>query len=259
MSFRFLILLPVALLFVSCSSTEKASAPKLGSPAYSFNAANESLKRGDYVSAYESLGKVVSNQSEFTAQARVLHVVLGAGLARGYMELADMYENGAKFHRTNPQDYRSRIPAIRRRAAQMAFQFAENLRTVREDQTAKLDFTTMTPDAAEPAALAKVKQGLVLMPSDHEALIEGMAKHSVSEIAKEIGGNPTREVFLTAMARALTAQADLFSQRKLDEPKKAHALLSEALTVVKGLPETKETKELGTKISDQLKKVKIAS
>jgi hypothetical protein len=58
------------------------------------------------------------------------------------------------------------------------------------------------------------------------------------------------------MADSLFRFSQLYVTDKLDEPQKMDALIQRAQAALAGLPETKETKELNTRIQTALKKAK---
>ncbi|HKW99139.1 MAG TPA: hypothetical protein VJN43_15475, partial [Bryobacteraceae bacterium] len=63
-----------------------------------------------------------------------------------------------------------------------------------------------------------------------------------------------RSEFILSMAGTLFDESQLYSMRKLDDPEKLKIFCNRALDALKSVPETKQTKELSTKISKSLKK-----
>jgi hypothetical protein len=66
-----------------------------------------------------------------------------------------------------------------------------------------------------------------------------------------------RETFLFAAAKMLQENSDVFTDKKLDLPNKLKIVLHEAMSGLKALPETKDTKALGDKIQKTLKKANL--
>jgi hypothetical protein len=60
-------------------------------------------------------------------------------------------------------------------------------------------------------------------------------------------------VFVQAMANILYEEGQLFISTKLDQPEKLRIFCERAQEALKSVPESKETKELGTKIQAALK------
>ena len=78
------------------SSCATDNAPKPGSPAYLWAAANETFAANDFVKTSEHLDKILASDNEYTARARAWSLILISGMARGYMDLADNFEYGVK-------------------------------------------------------------------------------------------------------------------------------------------------------------------
>src|SRR5262249_21774927 len=63
-----------------------------------------------------------------------------------------------------------------------------------------------------------------------------------------------RATFAMAMATAMYDQSQLYVRLKLDDPEKLKILSGRAKDILKTLPESKQTKELSSKIDASLKK-----
>src|SRR5215472_8569304 len=80
-------------ILISCSGE---SGPQPGTPAFYWAAAKQTYAAGDYAKTTDNLDRVVATENEFTPKARPWLLVLTSGMARGYMELADRFESGAR-------------------------------------------------------------------------------------------------------------------------------------------------------------------
>ena len=65
-----------------------------------------------------SIAKLIVKHSRFIA-------FLGAGLAQGYIEMADKFETGTKATRSNPAVFRNQMSEYRRQARAVAMQVVE--------------------------------------------------------------------------------------------------------------------------------------
>ncbi len=68
-------------------------------------------------------------------------------------------------------------------------------------------------------------------------------------------GTVPREKFLAAAAAMLYDQSQMFGPKKLDQPQKVRVLCDEAMQALKGVPPTKETKALETKLKKAVAKL----
>jgi hypothetical protein len=84
--------------------------------------AQDSYKAGDYLRTNENLDKLLGGKSDFVARAAPVKLVLGAGLAQGYIEMADKFEAGTKATRSNPAALRKQMSEYRRQARAVAMQ-----------------------------------------------------------------------------------------------------------------------------------------
>ena len=269
----FLLVLP-ALASVSCSSGPVALSP--GTPAFYWAAARQAFHSGDVVKANENLAELVRTENEFSAKARPWKAVLSAGLAQGYMELADTYEAGARANRANPTPFRKQVTALRSLASASALETAEIVHAVVTNDKIggfPLAFDFPTGSAIAPAGLSKISSGLLIQDSEKDALQSAMLQRGVLRVACRVTGSADdpakalevfkgtdprapREVFLLAVARLMYEESDLFTSAKLDQPNRLRLLCQEAQLALDSVPPTKESKDLAAKIQAALKKVK---
>jgi hypothetical protein len=268
----------VAVSFLSgCSSEPKAGAPpKPGTIAHTWHSAGVAWKAGEFEKAMQYLSKVTATDNEYRDRARAWLVVASAGVADGYLQLSNAYDDGSKLTKgAAAADFRNQMRDVRNIANAAALQFAESVHEFldkNKDPQFKFDFDFPSGDVNEPLQLAKVRKGLPMQPADHEVVRKAMATRGVVKFAAQLAGSPAdlqkasaqfaqteRDTALKAVAKNLIASADLYCQKKLDLPKRGNALCNEALEAIALLPEGKERKELEAKAKAELKRHKIAS
>ncbi len=96
---------------------------------------------------------------------------MSAGLAKGYMDLADNFELGARANRANPAPFRRQLQQLRSMAASAAMQCAEStdkLLAENKDATIAFEFPFPTGSAAEPVQLQRVSKGMIVPASEVE-------------------------------------------------------------------------------------------
>jgi hypothetical protein len=80
----------------------------------------------DFIKTLDHLDKLMAENSEYTARALPWSLVLASGLAKGYMELADHYELGARVNKSDPSLFRKQVSQCRGFAGRLAMQVADN-------------------------------------------------------------------------------------------------------------------------------------
>jgi hypothetical protein len=264
-----LALISANLILNSCSSD---SAPQPGTPAFDWGAAKQTFAAGDYAKTLDNLDKVIATENEFTARARPWVLVLTSGMARGYMELGDRFEAGARANKADPGTFRRSMNLYRGQAGRMALHFAEVFGKFQgtKDDTIPLAFSYPTGNPAPPLVLTKVASGIIPTAADVETAEKQNIARAVllsacsaagatddpaktQEILKTPDAKVSRAVFVTAMANALFEQSQFYSRQKLDDPEKMKIFCTRAQDALKTVPESKESKDLGGKIEKTLK------
>jgi hypothetical protein len=280
MSLRRAILFPAAItitvIFVSCSTGPPA--PQKGTPAFYWSAARETFSANNYVAALDDLGQILRTDNEFVARALPWRLILSSGMTEGYMELADSFEHGARMRKTDPADFRRQMSAQRGFANQVALQFAETYQTFsksNKDPNIVLDFPFPTGNAAPVPEFFKIGAGIPIQPVDVENAQNRSLQRSVLLATCEAVGAPDdaakaqqifkagnvqtpRNVFVLAIAKSLYEIGGLYGSMKLDIPDKQKLFYTNALAALETLPESKETKQLSSKIQAELKKKKAS-
>ncbi len=260
-----------ALISISCSTGPQP--PKPGTPAFYWSAAQETYAAGDYLKTAQHLESILGSDNEYTARAYPWYLTLTAGMAKGYAELADNFEYGAKANRGNPTPFRREMNDFRTVANRLYLQFGEEFlkfRTAAKDPTVPLAFAYPKGSIFPSAQLDKIAHGQILQPAVVEDLRRSHLQTAVllsttrvvgapedtaktQEIFKSANPSVPRDVFMAAMANAMFDAAKLFTPDKLSNDKRLEFFANNALETLKGVPESKETKDLATKIEKFLK------
>ena len=269
--------LALAATLAGCASKGPAP-PRPGTPAFYWGAAQTTFHNGDLVRTSENLQRLIKSENEFTARARPWAIVVSAGIAQGYSELADTYETGAKANRNNPMPFHRQSNVLGTMASSASLEFAETVhRFLGSDKDANvlLAFEYPPGSAAEPPGVARVAGGMPVQESEEAALESAMTQRGVLMTLCRLMGNTDdtaktleamkapevrvpRATFLLAVAQTLYDQSELFGGKKLDRPDRLKVMCDEALEALKEVPESKESKQLTGKIQASLKKIRAS-
>ena len=264
------ILLYACLMLVSCGDS---NAPQAGTPAFYWAAAKETFAARDYDKTIAHLEKLNATDNEYTARARPWLLVLTSGMARGYVDLADNFEAGSRASKTNPTDFRRRTNTYRGQASRLSLEFVEVFDKLQKakDDPVPIALPFPTGNAAPVMQLTKAAAGMMLQPGELEPAEKQAVQRGVLLAACQAAGAPDdpaktqellkagsfsvpRAAFVTTMANILFEESQLYGNRQMDDPAKRKIFCDRALEALKTVPETKQTKELGSKIAKSLKK-----
>ena len=235
----------------SCSSGPQP--PQPGTPAFYWAAAKETYRAGDFLKTSENLQRILASENEFTARARAWDTVISAGMAQGYIELADTWEAGARANRADPTPFRKQVSALRSLASASAIQFTEDIHKVigaDKDPNILLAFAYPAGASAAPAGLKRVAGGILVQDSERDLLQAAMLQRGVLLSVCAAVGSPDdaaaaqeklktgefrvpRDTFLLAAAKSLQEQSELFTSAKLDQPNRLKLMSQEALEVLR--------------------------
>ena len=267
--------LSLGLLLAGCSTGP--TPPQPGTPAFYWAAARETYRTGDYLKTNDNLGQITKSDNEFTARARIWQMVIVSGIAQADMDLADVYDLGARANRANPTPFRRQASMLRTGASAAALEFTEVFHSFQgtvKDPAVALEFDYPSGSASQPPELKKITTGIVLQESEmalvHRAMIQRGVLRSLcravgapDDPAKALelfkSGKPEvrRDLLRLQMAGLLHEEAQLFGPTKLDQPNRVKMMCGEALDALHGLPASKQTKDLGSKIQSTLKKSRV--
>jgi hypothetical protein len=267
--------LALALSTISCSTGP--TPPRPGTPAFYWNAAKDAYRTGDYQKTDQTLVEIIRTDSDLAPRARAWEIIMSAGLARGFSDMSESYEAGAKANRANPMPFHKQVTGMRSYASAAAMQLTESAHAFLEkdkDPNVLLAFEYPAGSAEAPGSLKKVAGGILIQDSERDSLQEAMLQRGVLlSLAAALGnGDDTaktmekfkagevrvpREVFLLAVAKALQERSELFGPDKLDQPNRMKLICQQATDTLAAIPQTKETKAIAAKIQAALKKSKI--
>ncbi len=265
----------IFILSVSCSSGPKR--PQPGTPAFFLQGAKETFAAKDYLKTLENLDRAAKNE-ELAPQALPWSLVVQAGLIRGYNDLADSFEKGARASRNSPGALRKQTSNYRRFARPLTLQMAEKFMVFRKssDEQIALAFPFPGGSPSEPPALGQVEIGnmppaAALEDVQSKALTRAIILTAASaagtgddsskaaQMFKTEDLKVPRATFMTAMANALLNASGLFAPKKLDEPERARLFAELAKDALKGVPATLEVKALNERIDKILKATKTTT
>lgn len=266
--------LALAMACVSCASGPKP--PEPGTAAFFWGSAQESYRAGDLTRTDEQLQKILGTDNEFVPRARVWDMVISAGLAQGYAEMADVFETGARLNRANPTPFRKQVTTERSAASSAALQFADEVHgflAKDKDPNVVLPFVYPAGSLAQPPTLDKIGKGMLVQDSERDLLQTAMLQRGVGQAVCKVmdssddaakaadklksgQGQVTRDAFLWATAQMLEQASQLYTPNKLDMPNRFILLSDQALESLKSIPETKDSKALAAKIQKALDKLK---
>jgi hypothetical protein len=254
---------------ISCGGP---SGPQEGTPAFYWDAAKETLRNKDYSKTVANLENITSTDNEFTSRARPWLLVMTSGMARGYTDLADSFDAGSHANKSNPTDFRRRTNTYRTEASRLTLEFAEVFDKFQKgkDDPVPVAYPLPTGSAAPVMQLTKAATGMMLSPAEIDTAEKRAIERGVLLAACEVAGAPEdpakaqellkpgtlqvpRAAFVMTMATNLFNQSKLYGARQIDDPEKVKILCNRALEALKTIPETKQTKELTSKITKSLK------
>jgi hypothetical protein len=245
------ILLLVALLS-SCSGTSASSASTVGSAEFYWNAAKETYAAGDYLKTLDDLDHLMETHSEYTARAVPWSLVLTAGMANGYMELADAYTAGAHENKAQALAFRRKANDYRTIASPLALRFAQNVEKMDQLPAGAVPVAFPMPkgSGSDPELFNRVRGGEMLSQTDAEAAVTLAIQRNVLLAACEAVGAPndmakaehiltnvstaSHTTFGKAVSQMLENESKLYSRNQLDQPEKLAILHQRSQTVLHG-------------------------
>ncbi len=233
-----------ALLLVSCSESQRG--PAIGTPEWFWVAANETYATGNYEKAADHLENAADSENPWQERAAIWRVVLLDGLARGYMELAEAYQDGARKNQGNAPKLQNSIQQYQRDARRHTIDLVESLGTARKmmgtAQSIQLDFPLATGSAAESPTLGIVRGGTA--PNEYQAIdaetqtVErGIILATTAAIGAGDDAAKTRttfetppvevapNIFFLCVATSLLDRSEVFDRDHLNEPDKRDVML----------------------------------
>ncbi len=254
--------LSICLSLTSCSLGPSKAPP--GTPAFYWQAAQETFVTRDYLKTTEHLRRVIRTENEFTLRAQPWRLVVSSGLAKAYIDLADDFRQGIKTQTSPPGSARKLMSDYRTLAETRAIEFAETfiqfMKTPKEPNIL-LDFPFPTATMAEIAERKQIQGGLLPSGDTMSSVERRMIERSVAEAGAAAVGAPgdaakaatlfqagktqvPREVFMQAMVKALYSQTELFSRELMNKPDRLQLFADQGLAALKTMEDNAQNKEL---------------
>ncbi|MGJ5820306.1 hypothetical protein [Paludibaculum fermentans] len=266
----------VALFLAGCAENKGPEPPKPGSPAFKWNTAKESYKKGEYIKVSGILVELAEKKGEFTEQARPWAMIMTGGMSNAYMELADKFAEGTKKTRGDAVPFRRYNNEYKGKASAAAMQFIELARgyvASAKAAEAKLAFEIPEASAAEPGQYKKIVTGLMVPAAEIVGVEQEVVRREIANQASLALGSPKDpakaraaykdgtatadgQAFLFMTAKQLWNVGEMFGQKKLNQPARfthaAYDAATQALGLVKG---NKDADALLKKIAEADKKL----
>jgi hypothetical protein len=259
------------LCLTSCSSGP--SAPEPGTPRFYWGAAREMWSSGDYLKTLDNLSHLTADQNDFTVKAQPWEIIVGAGVARGYVDLGEACE--AAIHKSPAQgNLRRQLSTWRGNANGTALALADTFQkfsAANKQASIPLEFTwPPAGNAAIPSQRDRFATGTPVSAGDLEALEQTMVQRGVmlaaaratgagddTAKAQELFRQPkpavATETFMVGMAQALYDLSALYGPKKLDMPNRHDMLVKLASGAAKAYPKNKDAVALLAKIDKEAK------
>jgi len=241
-------LLVLLTLLSSCSGP----APTVGSAEFYWNAAKETYASGDYLKTLDDLDQLMETHSEYTARAVPWSLVLTAGMANGYMELADYYMAGARANKAQALAFRRKANDYRIMASPLVLRFAQNVEKMDQLPAGAVPVAFPMPkgSAALPELFSRIEGGEMPSAADAGTAQTLAIERNVLLAACEAVGAPndmakaedvlthvstaSHVTFGKALSEMLENESKLYNRNQLDEPEKLAILHQRAQTVLRG-------------------------
>jgi len=246
-----LVALFVALILLSSCAGPSASVDT-SNAAFYWSAAKETYAAGDYLKTLDDLDHLMETQNEYTSRAIPWSLVLTAGMASGYMELASYYTDGARVNKSNALGFRRKANEYRTMGSPLALRFAQNVEKMDKLPAGAVPVAFPMPrgTAAVPEALVRIGKGEPVSQADAEKAQILVIERNVLLAACDAVGAPndmakaqdilthvstaSHATFGKAIAKLLQHESELYGRNQLDEPEKVAILRQRAETVLQG-------------------------
>jgi len=259
--------IPVLIAAVSQFSCSTETGPQPGSPPFLWKVAKDNFAAHDFIKTAENLDRIIASENDYSSRAQPWLLVLTSGMIRGYTDLADGLETAVRAKKGDPGNFRKYISNSRSTAGRHTLHFAETFIRFQKgkDDPVLIAFNYPSGSAAPVPEITRALNGQALQPADLEfAQKHALERGVLVETCRAVGASDdtakaaelfkagdvkvSRTAFLTAMANSLYDQSQLYSSTKLDDPSKVKMFANLASDALKGIPESKQTKELNEKI-----------
>jgi hypothetical protein len=251
-----------AILLLPLGSCSTASKPKPGTPAFYWQAAVETLAKRDYLKTTEHLRRIIRTDNEYTARAIPFRLVVSAGIAEAYYDLAAEIQKGVRASRQPPAALRKSLNDHRVMAETRALEFTETLiaytKSPKQDPVL-LDFAFPPLGPSEPKQLAQIREGGLLAPEVMALVEQRMVERGVPRAVQAAVGAPDdpdkakaafqagkaqvpREVFLRAILQTLYKECGLFSRTAMNKPDRLYIFANQGIEALKTMEDNEDNR-----------------
>jgi hypothetical protein len=264
----------------SCSSQTASS--RMGTPEWYWSAARDQFAAGDFVKTQEHLEKLLDTSNPFKERAAVWHLVLLAGMADGYRDLAEAYSDGENASKKQGMEFHRIVIDMQRSSRQYTIGLAEDAGRFNKEMGSApqfaMDFTFPNGTATEVATLERVRKGIFPAEADRlSAQRQAVAREMVltTAVMAGAGKDPAKAIemfktqpvqvpratFLMELAQNLLEESAIFDRKKLNDPDKKKIMLQLASDCLKSAAEggdaatQKQAKDVRAKIEKEQKAV----
>ncbi len=258
-----LLAIPCLLLWLpltSCSSGSEK--PKQGTPAFYWQAAQETVAKRDYLKTTEHLRRVIRTENEYTQRAMAFRLAVASGLAQAYLDMASDFQDGVKANKGAQAPGRKQMGDYRVMGETRVLEFVETLMAYNKapaQDPVVLEFPFPQAMPGEIAERKRIQGGLLPSPEALTLYERKMIERSVPEAVATAAGAPgdfakaqamfqsgkaqvPRNVFMHAMMESLDAQAKLFSRSVLNKPDRLFILANQGLESLKTMEASEDNK-----------------
>lgn len=272
-----------ACLFTACSGGD-SNAVQFGTPAWYWQAAQDTFKTGDFGKTDEHLSELVKGDSEWKQRAAVWKVVLLSGLIRGNMELVEACKRGMEEKKSSIDALQNPLQQYQRDGRRFTIELLESWgklkQAIGDGPTLPIEFpfpagsasqspvvtgirAGTAPDAAQmiDAAKATLQRGVLLDITEYVGAGEDVPKAQgmFSTLPIQV---PAVE-FWNEVGNNLFDMTPLFGVRGINDPTIRKIMLERSLDALSGalasenaeLKKTAEEKKAA--IEKELKNIKI--
>ena len=250
----FLGALGAAYLFTACSGGD-SNAIQFGTPAWYWQAAQDTFKTGDFAKTDQHLSELLKGDNEWKQRAAAWQVVLLTGLVRGNADMADACKAGMEENKKSIDALLTPLRQYERDARQNTIELLESWKTLKEaigdGPTVALDLPFPTGSASESPLLGAIKSGVTPDAARlAEATTDTIKRGVLLELTEYVGAGedvpkaqgmfntlpvqvPAVE-FWNQVANSLWERSSLFDVKQINVPAIQKIMLERALECLSG-------------------------
>ena len=267
----FISILSLAFALASCAGGPPE--PTVGSPEWHWQAAKTTWDIGDLNKTSDNLEPLVKADNQMAALAQPWQLILTAGMATGYMDVADAFEQGARANKSAPLAFNAVKDRYHNLASKEAAEFYQTYMEFKKtDQQGdiRLGFSFPKGNSMIVTELTRAAEGMKVSDAELTGAVKRALQRAVlltTCLAVGAENDPAKaqlvfedtepavslNTFMLAMAKKLNEIANYYSPNKISNSERMKLFNDLALEAAKSLPESDETKDLIKKIESELK------